>query len=190
MPMPQYINLNRARDNQKFALEMFTKHGIVACRMTKDGQIAWIKHATFGWLSAAQYLLLQKLKELPWAAIVEGGYRLNAEIYGAEVSAEVLATGAKVPLGLILVGLTAGTILLAIERGELQQAAILLAALALPFGSLYLLYFFADAIGKWLGQTGEALVGLGSQYLVGPLFGIPGAPSFADLLTPGLTPGV
>jgi len=94
VPLPKYINMNRAGIRESFQLEMFTKFGIVAYRLQKDGQLAWIKHATYGWMNPRQYLLIQQVKNLPWEKIIEGGYRINASIYNLPVAGPTILVGA------------------------------------------------------------------------------------------------
>lgn len=156
MPRPKYVRFDKIAPAHLRALELFLEHGITGVRMNNHGQIAWIKHSLFGWVSPQVFLLIQKLEKLPWDKVIEGGYRLNAEIFGAEVSVEVLASGAKVPLGQILVGLTGTTLLIAVANNEWTAVALLLAGLLLPFGSLLLIWFFTDALIKLLGQAGQA----------------------------------
>lgn len=148
LPKPAYINLNRARDNQKFALQMLVDHGITAYRMTKDGQIAWIKHATFGWMNVRTFWILSKVKELPWEEIIQGGYRFNQALYGLNFNVGIRGVSVPLPIGPAVVIATLGAIVFSINRGDFATAAQLGAALTLPFGAAYLMYLFITGLAE------------------------------------------
>lgn len=146
MPLPKYINMNRAGIRESFQLEMFTKFGIVAYRLQKDGQLAWIKHATYGWMSPRRYLLIQRVENLPWEKIIEGGYRINASIYNLPVAGPTILVGAVAAIAYSV----------AIE--DYKTAAVLAAALILPFGSVYLAFLFLEEAGKRINEGLAATV--------------------------------
>lgn len=148
--------MNRVGPHQLQALDFFVNYGITAYRMTKDGQIAWVKDTNLGWLAADRWLLMKRIKDALASPLVgelvEGGYRLNANIYA--LSLEVAIAGFEIPLpvgpGLVL--LTGTAILVAFKTGDYQTALTLLAALMAPYGSLYLLYYWADVMFDKSGQ--------------------------------------
>lgn len=156
MPAPKYINMNRVGERQLDALGYFVEYGITAFRMSKDGQIAWIKDGNFGWVSADRWLLMNRVKGLLSSPligeIVEGGYRINSFVYGLNFEVSIKGFEIPMPIGPGLVILTGAAVLTALQAGDYTTALTLAAALMAPYGSLYLLMYWADVMYDKLGQ--------------------------------------
>ena len=176
VPLPKYINMNRAGIRESFQLEMFTKFGIVAYRLQKDGQLAWIKHATYGWMSPRRYLLIQRVENLPWDKIVEGGYRINEALFNNPTIGIPIVLGAT------------GALIYALAIQDFRTAALLAAALTLPFGAILLAYMFLDAAGKAARNAiDQDLDALEFYYEVAKTFGSQGiVAGLGKLIEPGL----
>lgn len=163
-----------------YALSLMLEHHLVDFKRGAKGQITQVKHMRLGWMSLKDYYDLSKLHDFLYTAgpkIVEGGYRVNRAIYDANFEVAILGFSIPVPLGYGLIVATVATIGMAVNAGDYQTAAILVAALALPFGALYLVYLFvrelADVAGAVLAKAQESydVVAKGFQSGTG-LFGV------------------
>jgi len=169
MPKPRYINMNRSGERERFALEMFTTFGITAFRLDKNGQVAWVKDANLGWLSADKWQLIRRLKSLLDSSmverIVEGGYAINAALYNASVSALTVT----VPVGKIVVIAAVGVLIGSLKAGDWDTALLILAGLIAPFGAILLMWMFAEWIEAFIRDGGA--IELGENASWSPLTG-------------------
>lgn len=145
MPRAKYVKLDRITPANLRAVELFLEHGIVGVRMNAHGQLAWLKHSLFGWVSPQVFSLIQRIERLPWDKVIEGGYRVNAALYSNPVAGPVVIA-------------TAIAALLYAWQNELWSLVALIAAgLILPFGALILVYLFADGVGEIIEGIGDEI---------------------------------
>lgn len=138
--------MNRAGERQLDALGYFVEYGIVAFRMTKDGQIAWIKDVNLGWVSADRWMLMNRVKgvlESPLVErIIEGGYELNAALLET-IGGKALYAGALIAL------------YVAYKAADWQTVLWIVAGLVAPFGSIILLYLFGEGVQETVGAVAD-----------------------------------
>ncbi len=120
-------------------LRLFAEFHLVDVRRSRKGrEIVAVKHAVFGWISPAEFYVMQEIHAaLP--KILEGGFRLKQAVWSTTYEVEILGTGVKAPVAIALV---AGAIALAIidrAAGRPDLALLDLAALILPYGEAYLI---------------------------------------------------
>src|SRR5437867_4430661 len=136
------------------AIRLFAEHHIVQVRRRRNGEIVAVKHCTFGWISPRTFYLMQEFHNvLP--KIVEGGYRFKQAVWTTEINLELIASGATIPLGLLLVAAASLEAAIDAASGRQLEAALDYAALALPFGEFWIIaHARALDIGfmSWLWQ--------------------------------------
>lgn len=173
MPEPLPAGTKARRKPPKIdenALSLALVHHIDDLKRGARGRITQVHHIKMGWMTLADYYDLQKMHELMpiYTKIVEGAYRLKAVIFASEFNVEILGSGVTVPVGPALIGLTTAAAVAKYAAGDPQGAALLMLALALPFGEIYLLWLFWDALFStagnaakdgWLGPVAAAATG-------------------------------
>ena len=124
------------------AVRNLAVYHISAVRMNKVRGITFVKHVAFGWISVQDYYRLQKLHDMaPFAIeVIRGGYALKAWIWQADVSFEVLASGTRIPFGVVLIVIAVGLAVVDAVQGNEFFSTIDLASLALPYGELWIMY--------------------------------------------------
>jgi hypothetical protein len=160
MARSQHVGLVRSNADINVAIENVVRWHIQAVRRTKNGSITQVKHIQWGWMSVANYYQLQKIHDvLPiLEKVIEGGYRLKAAIWQQTVTVNILASGTDFPFAMILI--TVAVILAGVDayQGRNDLAFWDIAALALPFGEIWLLYHGLDTIYNLLtGSTATAV---------------------------------
>ena len=87
--------------------------------------------------------------------IVEGGYRFKQAVWTTEINLELIASGATIPLGLLLVAAASLEAAIDAASGRQWEAALDYASLALPFGEFWIIAHALELdIGfvSWLWQ--------------------------------------
>lgn len=155
MPEPVPAGTRARRKPPKIdenALSLALVHHIDDLKRGARGRITQVHHIKMGWMTLAEYYDLQKLHEVKAdivpmiAAAIGGGYKLKQAIFQSEFTVEFLGSGASVPVGPALIMLTVAAAAAAHQAGDDKTALILLACLVLPFGEIYLVYLFYDAL--------------------------------------------
>lgn len=156
------LAISKQDDQLQQSISNLATHGILAVRMKRRGEIAQVKHVTYGWLTAKQYSQLQILKDAQpyFIEIVRGGYQLKAWIWGAsfEIGEEALATGTTftIPAGLIVVAVAEALFWDDLGSGNQALALLDILSLVLPFGEIWLLYHGGKLFYNWItGSTKE-----------------------------------
>jgi len=112
-------------------------------RRRKNGEIVKVKHAAWGWMEPKEYYVMQEFHRL-LPTLVEGGYRVKAALWGMQLG----ILGVALPVGGSIPAYAVGKIALSLSEGRTTDSAVWSAALALPFGDLFILeQMLADAIG-------------------------------------------
>lgn len=152
--------IKQARNTPE-AIENLAVHHVLAIRQTTRGEITAVKHVAYGWLSVKEYgqLILLKDMEPTILEIIKGGYRIKAVVWASTFDVQIAASGVAIPFAYILIGVA--VILYGVDSaaGRKNEALLDLAALALPFGELWLLYhganYIASAVGGATSQIGK-----------------------------------
>lgn len=157
MPRP-VLRATAPKDNQVFeAVNNLAEHGILAVRRKKNGEIKSVKHAVWGWIPAGTFGILSEIKGYAplIGKVLEGGYRLKEAIWGYTVQAEVLASGVEIPFGLVIVATAVAMYVVDTANNNPTAAFLDLAALALPFGEIWLFYHGLDSfLAAFTGKSG------------------------------------
>lgn len=159
---------------------LLADHHIAGIRYTRKGRkISHILHPVLGWIKVRDYYYLQKIHDAMPAIVkvIEGGYRIKAALWSMEASIP-LKVPLSVPIGLAwpLAGLVIAQQKL--TAGDQLGAALTLAALALPFGEIYLaIEIFSEAAGlaQDLGLAnpdGSPNLAAGVLFLISPVIWI------------------
>lgn len=103
-------------------IRLFAEYHIEKVRFAKGG-IAAVKHTQWGWISPEQYYRLQKVHEfMPLVEkAIEGGYRVNAMIWGFNPTIGVFGIDIPVPAGAAL--LATSVYNLSLEIGAAKAGA-------------------------------------------------------------------
>ena len=163
------------------AIANLANHGIVAVRRRRYGEITSVKLLGYGWVSAASYGQMRAFKDAqPYILeVIKGGYMLKAWIWGTEIPLDILASGAALPFGVIIVFLAVVFYVADSNYGSSPNwmSALDIVSLILPFGELWLVYRLVQMIYGDL------------QGIVGDLAGGPSATSFVKIIYEILTVG-
>lgn len=137
------------------AVRLLADYHLLAVRRGSHGELVAVKHVAFGWIEPEEYYLLQKLHDLlPLVGeFIQGGYRMNAEIYGSALTVR----GVTIPTGEILLGSAIAMLAVSIANEDWVGVLIMLAALLAPFGALITLYFFEQGLENFVKGTGTVL---------------------------------
>src|SRR5208283_4091509 len=83
-----------------------TVHHVVAVRRKRGGEITHVKHIKWGWMKIGDYYLLDEFHRLlPLIQeVIRAGYQIKSWLWTSSIDLEVVATGFKIPYGLIEVG--------------------------------------------------------------------------------------
>lgn len=144
------------------AIRLFAEHHIIQVRRSdKTGRILEVDHVEFGWMKPETFYRLQKLHDaLPLITkVMEGGYRMKAQLWQSSIEVSVLGSGTTFPLGLGVFAAAIGLYTLDTIRGATADAALDIAALFLPFGELWYLWRGAlviPEIQEWLEDRKQA----------------------------------
>lgn len=172
MPRGIYVGLLKNNKEALTAVETMARWHITAVRRTVAGRITEVHHIQFGWIQVQTYYQLQKIHDfMPIIVqVIEGGYRLKAAIWSFEIPLDVLGSGIGIPMGAVLV--LVATALAAIDwaTGNQLYAWIDLAALALPFGELWLLIRGLDILYAFISGQVSNLVNFIGTTSSNPLF--------------------
>jgi len=141
-------------------IRLFAEHHIVQVRRRKNGEITKVKHVAWGWMDPKAYYAAQEFHAL-LPKLIEGGYRVKSALWGMQLS----IFGFSVPVGGSIPAYAVSKLALSLAEGHPENAAIWGAALALPFGDIFILeQMLADMIGVSVavgqGITGAVISGI------------------------------
>jgi len=133
------------------AIRLFAEHHIVAVRRKRGGEITEVKHIAYGWMKVREYYRLQKLHELIplFVAVVEGGYRTKAALWGMSIE----VAGFSIPAGLAFPFIEATALRDAIQAGNVGNALFWGYALLGPFGDALAVLGMVDYIQEQLSSV-------------------------------------
>ncbi len=146
------------------AIRLLHEYHIDSFRRSREtGRITEIDHIQFGWITPERYYQLQKLHDaIPlFTKIMEGGYRLKAQLWQSEIRVTVLGSGTTFPLGYAIFGAAIGLYALDTLAGKTLDAALDVAALFLPFGELWYLFRGAIVISELADFLEDVVEGAG-----------------------------
>lgn len=182
------------------ALSLALVHHIDDLKRGARGRITQVHHIKMGWMTLADYYDLQKMHEVKAdlvpmvSAAIGGAYKLKQAIFQSEFTVEFLGSGVTVPIGPALIALTVGAAAAAHQAGDDKTALILMACLVLPFGEIYLVYLFYNALFGGTKQIVEEVKDAAKGGAFGPLATVlsGGTPTALGLLSPvgGIVEGV
>lgn len=143
------------------AIRLFAEHHIVHVRRRKNGEIVAVKHATFGWINPQSYYGLQKAHDLmPLVQeAIEGGYRVNAMIWGFNPTISIAGEAIPIPAGAALFGASVWNLyqeITAIQAGTPHWERLLWVAWSVfgPFGAVLQVFdtisAFLDSENPWV----------------------------------------
>lgn len=165
------------------------QYHIVAIRRSKLGEILQVKHAAFGWMTVKRWFALDEThKWIPLIGqVIRSGYDIKAKVWSSSISAELLGSGVTIPFGLVEVTV-AGTLWIHdTQNGDQLSAWLDLAALALPFGEIWLLYHGVTSFLSWFQGNADQL-GAGNPTPASGYFGAGG--QYGGNPTPGVVSDV
>lgn len=147
----RHVSLARQDVGVNEAVRNLAEHGILSVRRRRTGEITQVKMLRYGWVTVGTYANIQLLRDAqPYILeIIRGGYELKAWVWSTQIPLDVLASGSALPFGVVIIIVAIAEAVADVAAGNQLEAFVDLAALALPFGELWILFRGLQLLYDW-----------------------------------------